>query len=71
MLWPWAERAGTIAIKLGAKLPFKDGQLPLIRKWRKDLRDQPVCDQIYNGPEKFYKVVEFKLKNLPPDYDSV
>lgn len=71
MLWPWGERAGTIVISLGEKLPLADNQLPLLRKWRKLMRDDPVASSIYNGPEKFYKVVLFKTAGVTPDYDNV
>ncbi|XP_044270862.1 pyrimidodiazepine synthase-like [Tribolium madens] len=71
MLWPWGERAGTIAIAHGAQLPFASDQFPRLRKWRKAMREDKVCSEIYNGPEKFWKCVEMKLKNLPPDYDSI
>ncbi|EEZ99479.1 pyrimidodiazepine synthase [Tribolium castaneum] len=71
MLWPWGERAGTIAIAHGAQLPFGSDQFPCLRKWRKAMREDKICSEIYNGPEKFWKCVEMKLKNLPPDYDSI
>ncbi|RZC34449.1 glutathione S-transferase omega-1-like [Asbolus verrucosus] len=71
MLWPWGERAGTVAIKLGQQLPFSADQFPVMRKWRKAMREEPVCSKIYHGPDKFWKVVQFKLHNATPDYDSV
>lgn len=71
MLWPWGERAGTVALRLGQKLPLADDQFPRLRAWRNAMKDDPIASAIYNGPEKFYKVVQFKTKNLPPDYDSV
>lgn len=71
MLWPWAERAGCIAIKLGTKLPVKDDQIPLLRKWRKAMRDHPICAEIYIPPEIFWKVAESKLKGNEPRYDDL
>lgn len=71
MLWPWAERAGCIAIKLGAKLPLEDSHIPVLRKWRKVMRQDSVASELYHGPEIFWKVAQFKLKNVEPDYDSV
>nr|QVK45137.1 GSTo2 [Pagiophloeus tsushimanus] len=71
MLWPWAERAGSIAIKFGIKLPFEDSHIPFLRKWRKTMREDPVASELYYGPEIFWKVAQFKLKNVEPDYDSV
>lgn len=71
MLWPWAERAGTIAIVLGERLPFKSDELINLRQWRKLMREHTVVDGIYNGPEKFYKSVLIKLGSLAPDYDAI
>lgn len=71
MLWPWGERAGCVAIKLETKLPIQDDQIPLLRKWRKLMRDYPICAEIYTPPEIFWKVVEFKLKGTEPRYDDV
>lgn len=71
MLWPWGERAGTIALFLEEKLPIEDNQIPRLRAWRKAMRENPVVSGIYNGPEKFYKTVQFKTKGLTPDYDNV
>lgn len=71
MLWPWAELSAIIDVRLGAQLPFSDDQVPLLCQWKKDIRNHPVCAQIYHGPEKFLKVFEAKLKNQPLDYDSV
>ncbi|KAI4470696.1 glutathione s-transferase n-terminal domain [Holotrichia oblita] len=71
MLWPWAERAGTIAIVLGERLPFKSDELTNLRQWRKVMREHTVVEGIYNGPEKFYKSVLIKLGSLAPDYDAI
>ncbi|CAH0545964.1 unnamed protein product [Brassicogethes aeneus] len=71
MLWPWGERAACVAVVLKEKLPIKDDDIPNVRKWRKEMRKQPACDAIYNGPEKFWKCVEAKLKEEKIDYDSV
>lgn len=71
MLWPWAERAGALVIVLGERLPIENDEFVKIRQWRKIMRDQPVVDGIYNGPEKFYKSVLIKLGSIPPDYDAI
>ncbi|KAK5639948.1 hypothetical protein RI129_010759 [Pyrocoelia pectoralis] len=71
MLWPWGERAGTIALVLGEKLPVADLDFLLLRAWIKTMRKTPVVDSIYHGPEKFYKTVLIKLAAIPPDYDSI
>ncbi|GJQ68759.1 GstO2 [Trypoxylus dichotomus] len=71
MLWPWAERAGVLAIVLGERLPIETNELSKIRQWRKLMREHPVVDGIYNEPEKFYKSVLIKLGSLPPDYDAI
>jgi len=71
MLWPWAERAGAITFKFGQKLPIEDNHIPELRKWRKAMQQDPVAAAIYHGPEVFWKVAQFKLKNVEPDYDSV
>lgn len=71
MIWPWAERAGCIAIRLGTKLPIEDNQIPLLRKWRNAMRQDPVASELYYGPEIFWKVAQFKLQNVEPDYDAI
>lgn len=71
MIWPWTERAGIFALKFNEKPPLEDGQIPLLRRWRKEMQNDKVCAEIYTGPEKFWKVAQFKLQGLTPDYDSV
>jgi len=71
MLWPWAERAGILALSFGQKLPFANDQFPLLKRWCKAIRAQPEVDAIYIGPEKFWKVSQLRQKNLPIDYDSI
>lgn len=71
MLWPWAERAGAVGLALGEALPISDEQFVNLRTWKKAMRNDPVVDAIYNGPEKFYTTVLFKTKGLPADYDNV
>ncbi|KAF7268968.1 pyrimidodiazepine synthase-like [Rhynchophorus ferrugineus] len=71
MLWPWAERAGTLGMKLGTKLPIQDNQISYLRKWRKAMRNDPVVAELHYEPEVFWKVAQFKLKNVEPDYDSI
>ncbi|XP_060520275.1 pyrimidodiazepine synthase-like [Cylas formicarius] len=72
MVWPWAERAGSFVIKFGQKPALSDDQIPLLRKWRKAMREDPVSSELYHGPERFWKVVLFKLNNVEnPDYDKV
>ncbi|XP_050297679.1 pyrimidodiazepine synthase-like [Anthonomus grandis grandis] len=71
MLWPWAERAGAIALKLGTKLPITDDHIPQLRKWRKAMREDPVVAELYLGPEAFWKVAQITLKKEVPDYDSI
>nr|UUV68067.1 glutathione S-transferase [Dendroctonus rhizophagus] len=70
-LWPWGERAGAMAIKLAAKLSLEDEQIPLLRKWRKSMLNDSVAAQLYHGPEIFWRVVQIKLKNVEPNFDSV
>ncbi|CAG9761796.1 unnamed protein product [Ceutorhynchus assimilis] len=71
MLWPWGERASTIAIKYKEKLPLQDTQIPTLRKWRKTMLEDPVAAELYLGPEMFWKVAECKLKNTEPNYDLI
>ena len=71
MLWPWGERAGTIAIVLGEKLPVGSDQFLKLRAWIKAMRKISVVDSIYHGPEKFYKTVLFRTGSLPPDFDNI
>lgn len=70
MLWPWAERAQLVPIKLGQKLPIQDNQIPLLRKWRKTMMENPICSELYIPVEKFWEVVQYKLKDLEPPYDE-
>lgn len=70
MMWPWAERAACVGIVLGQKLPIQDNQLPLLRQWRKSMLDDPVCSELYIPAEKFWKIVEYKLKGMEPPYDE-
>lgn len=71
MLWPWGERAGTIKIAWDKQLPLEQNQIPLLRKWRKAMRENPVCDEFYHEPEKHWKVVLMKMKNTPLDVDNI
>lgn len=71
MLWPWAERAPCIGFKLGQKLPIKDDQIPVLRRWRKTMHQDAICSELYNPPEKFWMIVEAKLKAEDPPYDSL
>uniref|UniRef100_V5GSN4 Glutathione S-transferase omega-1 n=1 Tax=Anoplophora glabripennis TaxID=217634 RepID=V5GSN4_ANOGL len=71
MLWPWAEKTECIEIKQGTKLPVKDDQIPLLRKWRKTMRDYPIVKEIYTPPEVFWKVAECKLTGTEPKYDDL
>lgn len=71
MLWPFAERAGTVSIVLRERLPVAPDQFSRLRAWRKEMRTQPAVNAIYHGPEKFHKIVLFKLGKLPPDYDNI
>nr|XP_971184.1 PREDICTED: pyrimidodiazepine synthase-like [Tribolium castaneum] len=71
MLWPWGERVGTIVIAHGQQLPFASDQFPLLRKWRKAMRGDPVCDGLYYGPEKYWKIIQIKFRKAPPEYDNV
>lgn len=70
MIWPWAERSGAIKIALKENLPLKPDDFPLLRKWKKEMRKDPVCDSIYHGSEKFYKIAQRKLNN-DPTYDDL
>lgn len=71
MLWPWTELAGCVSITLGQKLPIQDNQLPLLRKWRKTMLDDPVCSELHIPIEKFAKIVECKKKGIEPPYDEL
>lgn len=71
MLWPWGERVGTIEIVYGAQLPCGSDQFPFLRKWRKAMRQDPICDELYYGPEKYWKIIEIKLRRVPPEYDNL
>lgn len=71
MLWPWAERAECVAIVLGQKLPIQDNQLPLLRKWRKAMLQDPVCSELQDPTEKFWKIVQCKQQGIEPPYDDI
>ncbi|KAJ8972986.1 hypothetical protein NQ317_019017, partial [Molorchus minor] len=71
MLWPWGERAEAVPLKLGAKLPLKDGQLSHLRKWKKDMLKDPISAEIYTPPKTFYKLIEYRLNGTKPDYDNL
>ncbi|XP_072397718.1 pyrimidodiazepine synthase-like [Diabrotica undecimpunctata] len=71
MIWPWAERAGCIGIKLQERLPLKDSEIPLLRKWRKDMMNEPVCKELYISGERFWKVTKAKVAGEEPAYDEI
>ncbi|XP_056641715.1 pyrimidodiazepine synthase-like [Diorhabda sublineata] len=71
MIWPWAERSSCIAIKLGQKLPFGDGDIPLLRKWRKNMMNDPTCSELYISGERFWKIAQCKITGTEPPYDEV
>jgi len=71
MLWPWAERAGVIALSFGQKLPFPNDQFPLLKRWCKAVRVQPEVDAIYLGPEIFFKVSQLRKQKIPIDYNTI
>uniref|UniRef100_A0A6P7FV64 Glutathione S-transferase omega-1-like n=1 Tax=Diabrotica virgifera virgifera TaxID=50390 RepID=A0A6P7FV64_DIAVI len=71
MIWPWAERAGCIGIKLQQKLPLKDSDIPLLRKWRKDMMNEPVCKELYISGERFWIIAKAKIDGVEPAYDEV
>ncbi|KAG5893176.1 hypothetical protein JTB14_000436 [Gonioctena quinquepunctata] len=71
MMWPWAERAECVSIKLGQKLPFRDSHIPLLRQWRRDMMQQPVCKELLINGERFWKIAQCKLTGAEPAYDEV
>lgn len=70
MLWPWAERGACVGLALRQKLPIQDNQIPLLRKWRKSMLEDPVCAELHIPAEKFWKIAEYKLKGQEPPYDE-
>lgn len=73
MLWPWAERVGVIALKLGEdELPLLgEKRFPEFWKWSVNMRNHPVCKATSTSAENNYKTVLIKGGKLPPDYDNV
>ncbi|XP_050504812.1 pyrimidodiazepine synthase-like [Diabrotica virgifera virgifera] len=71
MIWPWAEKAGCIGIKLQQKLPLIDSDIPVLRKWRKDMKNDPICKALYISSEKFWKIAKSKIDGEEPAYDEV
>nr|CAH7731289.1 unnamed protein product [Callosobruchus chinensis] len=69
LMWPWAERAGLITLTKG-KLPLKDTDLPLLRKWRKTMQEYPVCVELMSPIEIHLKMYQAKLNNVEPNYDE-
>lgn len=70
MLWPWAERSGTLNHVLGEASLFSADQFPALRKWKKTMRENSACDQIYHTPEIFQKYIKEKLQGTI-DYDNI
>ncbi|KAJ8959487.1 hypothetical protein NQ318_022184 [Aromia moschata] len=70
MLWPWSEREDSIRYKLGAKLPFKEGDVPRMRKWKEAMLAQPVIKETVVSSETFHKLSEAR-RNGTLDYDNV
>lgn len=70
MLWPWAERSPVIGFKLRQKLPFEDNHIPLLRKWRKSMMEDPACSELHIPAEKFWSIAQYKFKNEEPPYDE-
>ncbi|KAL3284658.1 hypothetical protein HHI36_018812 [Cryptolaemus montrouzieri] len=71
MLWPWGERVKALGMLIGEKLPFSDEDIPNLIEWQKNMKLEPVCQAVYNGPEKFYKAVQLKYTQENPDFDSI
>nr|APX61040.1 putative glutathione S-transferase omega class member 2 [Leptinotarsa decemlineata] len=71
MMWPWAERGECIYLKLGEKLPLEDNHIPLLRKWRKEMMKQPVCQELLITGDRFWKIAQCKLTGAEPAYDEV
>ncbi|CAG9824906.1 unnamed protein product [Phaedon cochleariae] len=70
MLWPWAERSGCIGIRLGYKLPFRNEDLLLLRQWKKDMSQQPVCQELFISGDIFAKMISYKINGTEPPYDE-
>lgn len=71
MLWPWAELSPAAAAKVGvAKLPLKDGQIPNLRKWVKQMIQVPVIKELFLPPELVKEIIEAR-KNNALDYDVI
>lgn len=71
MLWPWAERSPTVTLVLKEMLPVTEDKFVNIQLWKKAMRELPEVEEIYHGPEKFYKTILFKTENVEADYDSI
>nr|AVT42188.1 glutathione S-transferase o2 [Lissorhoptrus oryzophilus] len=71
MLWPFAERAAVIPLKLGQKLPLKDDQIPTLRKWAKAMREDPTVKEVLISPERHYKILQQKLNGELVEYEKI
>ncbi|CAH1953380.1 unnamed protein product [Acanthoscelides obtectus] len=69
LIWPWAERAGLITLMKG-KLPLKDTDIPLLRKWRKVMQGYPICAELISPIETHLKMYQAKMNNVEPNYDE-
>jgi len=68
MLWPWAERSGTIAPRLGVKeVPFRDDQIPTLRKWSKAMLLDPTARELVIPLEEHIRYREAKKNQTPID----
>ncbi|CAH2006312.1 unnamed protein product [Acanthoscelides obtectus] len=63
LLWPWAERAGVIKLMRG-KLPLKDTDIPLLRKWRKVMQGYPSCAELISPIKMHLKEYRGKQTGL-------
>ncbi|XP_018334393.1 pyrimidodiazepine synthase [Agrilus planipennis] len=71
MLWPWAERSAAVKIAHGNECSLEKDKFPKLRAWKSAMLDDPAVKATYNEPEKFWKLVQAKVKNEPLDYDSI
>nr|APX61041.1 putative glutathione S-transferase omega class member 3a [Leptinotarsa decemlineata] len=70
MLWPWEERSGCVSLRLGKELPLGEDDLPRLRKWKEEMKEHPLCAELFISAERFWKVGLCKLLGREPPFDE-
>ncbi|XP_060522845.1 pyrimidodiazepine synthase-like isoform X2 [Cylas formicarius] len=71
MIWPFMPNYWNISRKLNHELPFQENDIPLFRKWLHAMNEYPTCVELFNPPEKLWKLQQLMSQNAPLDYDNL